>query len=232
MSGAGDTVVLDGRDPPTPAESDNVALNRRGSFRRFRTPSVLLPLLDHVSIVPSTTSRPRRHSSSSLGWRWRARRRARGTFGGPCQRDLTNIRVDIAMMRTPVTAPRRLNPLHEVPHADGGQRRAEERTAEHAGPARSVMFAVEDIDDVLARLQAHGAEPPSSARRCRPRRPSAVLRPRPRGHHRRVGRAARLSRRTAILGSRCRRPAGPRSGNASPERPLHAALKRWYSRPG
>ena len=30
--------------------------------------------------------------------------------------------------------------------------------AMHCGPKRHIMFAVEDIDDVVARLRAHGSE--------------------------------------------------------------------------
>jgi catechol 2,3-dioxygenase-like lactoylglutathione lyase family enzyme len=53
---------------------------------------------------------------------------------------LDDVRVDIAMMRTP----------------DGHGRL--ELTKFHTLGIRRIMFAVEDIEDVLARLQAHGAE--------------------------------------------------------------------------
>ena len=54
-----------------------------------------------------------------------------------------------------------------------------------------VMFAVDDLDDTLARLREHGA----SCRRSGPvrRRVLALLRPRPRGHSHRAGRANRLT---------------------------------------
>ena len=55
-----------------------------------------------------------------------------------------------------------------------------------------VMFAVDDLDDTLARLRKHGA---ASRRRSRPvrRRVSALLRPRPGGNAHRVGRADQLT---------------------------------------
>ena len=54
-----------------------------------------------------------------------------------------------------------------------------------------VMFAVDDLDDALARLRKHGAQlvDDSPVRR----RVSALLRPRPRGHSHRAGRANRLT---------------------------------------
>jgi catechol 2,3-dioxygenase-like lactoylglutathione lyase family enzyme len=68
---------------------------------------------------------------------------------------LDNVRVDIAMMRTPDGHGRiELTKFH-TPEAV----RAE---PEHAPPntlgIRSIMFAVDDIDDTVARLQTHGAE--------------------------------------------------------------------------
>jgi catechol 2,3-dioxygenase-like lactoylglutathione lyase family enzyme len=46
-----------------------------------------------------------------------------------------------------------------------------------------------DIDDVVARLRAHGADLVGARGAVRGRLP-ALLRPRPRGHHRRVGRGS------------------------------------------
>ena len=68
---------------------------------------------------------------------------------------LNDVRADIAMMRTPDGHSRvELTKFHTPPLA-----RAEPESA----PAntlgiRRIMFAVDDIDDVLARLRAHGAE--------------------------------------------------------------------------
>ena len=67
---------------------------------------------------------------------------------------LVGVRNDIAMMRTPDGHGRlELRKFHTPPAT----------TAEPNAPAntlgyRRVMFAVDDIDDVLARLLAHGAE--------------------------------------------------------------------------
>lgn len=67
---------------------------------------------------------------------------------------LDDVRVDIAMMRTPDGHGRlELTKFHTPPAA----------TAEPNAPAntlgfRSVMFTVDDVDDAVARLRAHGAE--------------------------------------------------------------------------
>ena len=67
---------------------------------------------------------------------------------------LDGVRSDIAMMRTPDGHSRlELTKFHTPPAT----------TAEPNAPVntlgiRRIMFAVEDIEDVLARLQAHGAE--------------------------------------------------------------------------
>ena len=68
---------------------------------------------------------------------------------------LENVRADIAMMRTPDGHGRvELSKFH-MPAAV--------RTEPKSAPAnalgiRRIMFAVDDIEDVLARLRAHGAE--------------------------------------------------------------------------
>ena len=68
---------------------------------------------------------------------------------------LNDVRADIAMMRTPDGHGRVELTKFRRPTAD----RAEPN---HAPPntlgIRRIMFAVEDIDDVVARLRAHGAE--------------------------------------------------------------------------
>ena len=67
---------------------------------------------------------------------------------------LDGVRSDIAMLRTPDGHSRlELSKFHTPPPT----------TAEPNAPVntlgiRRIMFAVEDIEDVLARLQAHGAE--------------------------------------------------------------------------
>jgi len=100
---------------------------------------------------------------------------------------LDGVRNDIAMMRTPDGHGRlELMKFHAPPAS----------TAEPNAPVntlgiRRIMFAVEDIEDVLARLQARRRRTRRRAGAVRGQIP-ALLRPRPRGHHRRAGRAAQL----------------------------------------
>jgi predicted enzyme related to lactoylglutathione lyase len=68
---------------------------------------------------------------------------------------LEGVRVDIAMMRTPDGHSRlELTRFHR-PAAVGAEPRNEPA---NALGIRRIMFAVDDIDDVIARLRAHGAE--------------------------------------------------------------------------
>ena len=68
---------------------------------------------------------------------------------------LTDVRSDIAMMRTPDGHGRvELAKFHTPPAV-----RAEPESAPaNALGIRRIMFAVDDIDDVVARLRSHGAE--------------------------------------------------------------------------
>ena len=68
---------------------------------------------------------------------------------------LTDVRSDIAMMRTPDGHGRiELSKFHTPPAV-----RAEPESAPaNALGIRRIMFAVEDLDDVVARLRSHGAE--------------------------------------------------------------------------
>jgi catechol 2,3-dioxygenase-like lactoylglutathione lyase family enzyme len=68
---------------------------------------------------------------------------------------LEDVRADIAMMRTPDGHGRvELTKFHTPPAV-----RAEPETAPaNALGIRRIMFAVEDIDDVVGRLRSHGAE--------------------------------------------------------------------------
>jgi catechol 2,3-dioxygenase-like lactoylglutathione lyase family enzyme len=68
---------------------------------------------------------------------------------------LDGVRADIAMMRTPDGHGRvELSRFHTPPAV-----RAEPESAPaNALGIRRIMFAVEDIDDVVARLRSHGAE--------------------------------------------------------------------------
>jgi catechol 2,3-dioxygenase-like lactoylglutathione lyase family enzyme len=68
---------------------------------------------------------------------------------------LDNVRVDIAMMRTPDGHGRlELTKFHSPAAVSTEPRDAPANTL----GLRSVMFAVEDIEDVIARLRAHGAD--------------------------------------------------------------------------
>jgi catechol 2,3-dioxygenase-like lactoylglutathione lyase family enzyme len=67
---------------------------------------------------------------------------------------LDGVRSDIAMMRTPDGHGRiELDKFHTPP-----ARNADPNAPVNALGIRRIMFAVNDIEDVLARLQAHGAE--------------------------------------------------------------------------
>jgi catechol 2,3-dioxygenase-like lactoylglutathione lyase family enzyme len=68
---------------------------------------------------------------------------------------LKDVRADIAMMRTPDGHSRvELTKYHSPPAV-----RAEPESAPaNALGIRRIMFAVDDIDDVVARLRSHGAE--------------------------------------------------------------------------
>jgi catechol 2,3-dioxygenase-like lactoylglutathione lyase family enzyme len=67
---------------------------------------------------------------------------------------LDGIRVDIAMVRTPDGHGRLELTKFHTPPAVGAEPNAPVNTL----GIRKIMFAVDDIDDVLARLRAHGAE--------------------------------------------------------------------------
>jgi catechol 2,3-dioxygenase-like lactoylglutathione lyase family enzyme len=67
---------------------------------------------------------------------------------------LNGVRSDIAMMRTPDGHSRLELTKFQRPTATSGERNAPVNTL----GIRRIMFAVEDIKEVLTRLQAHGAE--------------------------------------------------------------------------
>jgi catechol 2,3-dioxygenase-like lactoylglutathione lyase family enzyme len=69
---------------------------------------------------------------------------------------LDGVRADIAMMRTPDGHGRvELSRFHTPPAVKAGP----ENAPANALGIRRIMFAVDDIDDVVARLRSHGAEP-------------------------------------------------------------------------
>ena len=67
---------------------------------------------------------------------------------------LNGVRTDIAMMRTPDGHGRIELTKYHTPSSPAGDPRAPANTL---GTHR-IMFAVDDIDDVVARLRSHGAE--------------------------------------------------------------------------
>jgi catechol 2,3-dioxygenase-like lactoylglutathione lyase family enzyme len=68
---------------------------------------------------------------------------------------LDGVRADIAMMRTPDGHGRvELSRFHTPPAVRSGPQNAPANTL----GIRRIMFAVDDIDDVVARLRGHGAE--------------------------------------------------------------------------
>jgi catechol 2,3-dioxygenase-like lactoylglutathione lyase family enzyme len=68
---------------------------------------------------------------------------------------LDGVRADIAMMRTPDGHGQiELSKFHTPPAVRVGP----ERTPSNALGIRRIMFAVDDIDDVVARLRSHGGE--------------------------------------------------------------------------
>ena len=100
---------------------------------------------------------------------------------------LEDVRVDIAMMRTPDSHGRLELTKFHTPKAVAAEPDAPANTL----GIRSIMFAVEDIEDVLSRLHAHGAELVGELDQYEDRL-SALLRPRSGGHYRCAGRAAQL----------------------------------------
>jgi catechol 2,3-dioxygenase-like lactoylglutathione lyase family enzyme len=67
---------------------------------------------------------------------------------------LDDVRVDIAMVRTPDGHGRLELTKFHTPEAIGAEPKAPANTL----GLRRLMFAVDDIEDVVARLQGHGAE--------------------------------------------------------------------------
>jgi len=102
---------------------------------------------------------------------------------------LDDVRVDIAMVRTPDGHGRLELTKFHTPTAVSAESNAPANTL----GIRRIMFAVDDIDAVVAGLRARGAELVGEVAQYEDSL-SALLRARPRGHHRRAGRAAQLDR--------------------------------------
>jgi catechol 2,3-dioxygenase-like lactoylglutathione lyase family enzyme len=104
---------------------------------------------------------------------------------------LDGVRSVIAMMRTPDGHSKLELTKYHTPAAIGA--RPLNPPPNTLGLHR-VMFAVDDIDDTVARLRPHGARTPRRGGAVRGQLP-ALLPPRPRGHHRRPGRTDQLTAR-------------------------------------
>jgi catechol 2,3-dioxygenase-like lactoylglutathione lyase family enzyme len=91
---------------------------------------------------------------AELGMELEAETQVEGAWAGSVV-GLTDVRADIAMMRTPDGHGRvELSKFHTPPAV-----RAEPESAPaNALGIRRIMFAVDDIDDVVARLRTHGGE--------------------------------------------------------------------------
>ena len=101
---------------------------------------------------------------------------------------IDDVRQDVAMLRTPDGHGRIELAMFHTPKAISAE--PKDAPANTLG-IRRIMFAVDDIEDVVARLRTHGAELVGEIARYEDSL-SALLRPRPRGHRRRAGRTAQL----------------------------------------
>lgn len=129
-----------------------------------------------------------------LGMELEGRAEVEGRFADQCT-GLDGVRCDIAMIRTPDRHSRIELAKYRSPEAiSAGPRN---RPHNILG-AHRVMFAVDDIEDTVDRLRPHGAELVGEPRPVRGQL-SALLRPRPGGHHRRTGRATALRRRNRTM---------------------------------
>ena len=97
---------------------------------------------------------------------------------------LEGVRAEIVMLETADGHGRIELAKFHAPSGRGGDRHAPANTP----GIRHVAFAIDDIDAIVASLRARGAELVGKLRR----QPSALLRPRPGGDHRRAGGADRL----------------------------------------
>lgn len=112
-----------------------------------------LQRMDHVSIVVDDLEAARAFFAE-LGMELEGEQPVHGRWVDRVT-GLDGIRVDIVMMRTPDGHNKlELTKFHTPPAISAEPEPAPPNTR----GLRSVMFAVDDIDDVLARLRAHGAE--------------------------------------------------------------------------
>jgi catechol 2,3-dioxygenase-like lactoylglutathione lyase family enzyme len=112
-----------------------------------------LQRMDNVLIVVNDLEAAKAFFAE-LGMELDGETQVEGTWAGSVI-GLDDVRADIAMMRTPDGHGRvELSRFHTPPAV-----RAEPESAPaNALGIRRIMFAVDDIDDVVARLRSHGAE--------------------------------------------------------------------------
>jgi Glyoxalase/Bleomycin resistance protein/Dioxygenase superfamily len=110
---------------------------------------------------------------------------------------LENVRADITMMRTPDGHGRvELSKFHTPPAV-----RAEPEDAPaNALGIRRIMFAVENLDDIVERLRSHGADPSRRDRAVREPVPT-LLRAWSRGDPRRTRRGTSVRQRVSRTGA-------------------------------
>lgn len=109
--------------------------------------------MDHVSVVVADLEAAKAFFTA-LGMELEGEQPVEGPWvDAVC--GLDNVRVDIAMMRTPDGHSKLELTRFRAPAAIRGESR--DAPANTLG-LRSVMFAVDDIDDALARLRPHGGE--------------------------------------------------------------------------
>jgi catechol 2,3-dioxygenase-like lactoylglutathione lyase family enzyme len=107
-----------------------------------------------MSALLSTTSHLLSLSLSNLAWCWRGETAVEGRWADRVV-GLDGVRVDVAMMRTPDGHGRLELMKFQRPTAVSAE--PKNAPANTLG-IRRIIFAVENIEDVLARLRAHGAE--------------------------------------------------------------------------
>jgi predicted enzyme related to lactoylglutathione lyase len=102
----------------------------------------------------STTWTRLSRSSPSSAWSWKGKGQVEGLWADRTV-GLDGVRSDIAMMRTPDGHSKLELTKYHTPAASGAE---PENPPPNTLGLHRVMFAVDDIDDTIARLRAHGAE--------------------------------------------------------------------------
>ncbi len=109
--------------------------------------------MDHVSIVVADLEAAKAFFTA-LGMELEGEQQVEGPWVDAVS-GLHNARVDIAMMRTPDGHNKLELTMFHTPNAIRGE--SQDAPANTLG-LRSIMFAVDDIDDTIERLRPHGGE--------------------------------------------------------------------------